>query len=68
MATREATEWPKQFDMPQVSVPEEEREVCHIVIEDYQEPLNATVVYEYLIMCVGASFCFLSMLSSRAHE
>ena len=44
MATRESTEWHKQFDRPQVSVPEEEREVCHIVIKDSQEPLNATQV------------------------
>ena len=46
---RESTEWPKQFDRPQGSVPEEEREVCHIMITDSQEPLILTECYSSFV-------------------
>ena len=46
---RESTEWPKQFDKPQISVPEEEREVCHIMITDTQEPLISTERYSSFV-------------------
>ena len=46
---RESTEWPKQFDRPQVNVPEEEREVCHTMITDSQEPLISTERYSSFV-------------------
>ena len=46
---RESIEWPKQFDRPQVSVLEEEREVCHIMITDSQEPLISTEHYSSFV-------------------
>ena len=54
---RELTEWPKQFDRPQVSIPEEEREVCHIMITDSQDPLISTERYSSFVhlKCVTAA-------------
>ena len=46
---RESTEWPKQFDKSQISLPEEEREVCHIMITDTQEPLISTERYSSFV-------------------
>ena len=45
----ESTEWPKQFDRPQVSVSEVEREVYHIMITDSQEPLISTERYSSFV-------------------
>ena len=53
-------EWTQELLQENVADLLEETAECDVLI--------LSVVYDYLIMCVGASFCFLSMLSSRAHE